>query len=284
MRLEATDFSLYPQPKVDCHCHVLDPLGFPYASDVGYRPAGQETGSAHYFAQVLEAYGAQHALLVGPNSGYGTDNRALLSAIATGQGRFKGIAVVRRDASTAQLQDLQAQGVVGIAFNPSLHGLDYYADAGPLWGRLAALGMFVQVQADRDQWCALAPRMAACGAPLLIDHCGRPPLGKGLQGESFAALLGLARTGRATVKLSGYAKFSMEAFPFNDTAAHVHALLEAFGPAQCIWASDWPFLKAPSRLDYGSLLQLFGRTVPDAQTRRAILWDTPLRLFGLGTP
>ena len=92
--------AIYRQPKVDCHCHVLDPRNFAYADDVAYRPAGQETGSATYFEQVLAAYGVQHALLVGPNSGYGTDNRCLLSAIAQGQGRFKGIAVVQNSTST----------------------------------------------------------------------------------------------------------------------------------------------------------------------------------------
>ncbi len=278
----AADFTLYAQPKVDCHCHVLDPQGFAYAPDVGYRPAGQETGSADYFAQVLDAYGAQHALLVGPNSGYGTDNRALLSAIAHGNGRFKGIAVVKSDASTAQLQDLKAQGIVGIAFNPSLHGLAYYADAQPLWERLAALGMFVQVQADLDQWCSLAPQLAACGAPLLIDHCGRPPVAQGVGGASFQALLGLARTGRATVKLSGFAKFSQQPFPFADTTPFVQTLLQTFGPAHCIWASDWPFLKASARLDCGALLQLLGSQAPDAATRQAVLWSTPMRLFGFG--
>ena len=33
---------LFDEPKVDAHCHVLDPARFPYAPDVVYRPAGQE--------------------------------------------------------------------------------------------------------------------------------------------------------------------------------------------------------------------------------------------------
>jgi predicted TIM-barrel fold metal-dependent hydrolase len=277
-----TDFSIYASPKIDCHCHVLDPQGFAYAADVAYRPAGQETGSADYFARVLEAYGAQHALLVGPNSGYGADNRCLLNAIARGRGRFKGIAVAPLDASEQQLQELQALGVMGIAFNYALHGLDYYAKAGPLHERLAHLGMFVQVQADHDQLSALEAPLRGCGAPVLIDHCGRPTVSEGLGGAGFSALLRLADTGRATVKLSGFAKFSQQQYPFNDAAPFVQALLDAFGPAHCIWASDWPFLRAGSRLDYGALLQLFASAVPDAATREAILWTTPRRLFGFG--
>ena len=79
---------------------------------------------------------------------------------------------------------------------------------------------------------------------------------------------------------SGFAKFSKQDFPFDDTRAYTTALLQAFGPDHCVWASDWPFLRAPRRLDYGPLLQLFAQMVPDPQDRQKILWDTPKRLFG----
>lgn len=278
----APDFALYSAPKIDCHCHILDPEGFAYAGEVSYRPAGQETGSADYFTQVLDAYRVQHALLVGPNSGYGTDNRCMLGAIAGSTGRFKGIAVVPHDASTSYLQELKAQGVVGIAFNYSLHGLDYYRPAEALFARLAALNMFVQVQVEQTQLHKLAPVLRASGAPLLIDHCGRPDVTQGLGGTGFAALLRLADTGRTTVKLSGFSKFSKQDFPFADAWPYVQALLETFGAERCIWASDWPFLKAPKRLDYGPLLQLFGQMVPDADDRQKILWETPRRLLEFG--
>lgn len=275
------DASIYTLPKVDTHCHVLDPQGFAYGDDVAYRPAGQETGSAAYFEQVLDAYGVHHALLVGPNSGYGTDNRCLLAAIAASPQRFKGIAVVANDAPASYLQELKAQGVVGIAFNYALHGLDHYADTAPLMARLADLGMFVQVQFELAQMYALKPRLLDSGARLLIDHCGRPDVPAGLDGNGFAAVLQLADSGRATVKLSGFSKYSARPFPFDDTLPFVQALLAAYSPDNCIWASDWPFLRASSRLDYGTLLQLFARQVPNAQDRQNILWDTPRRLFGL---
>jgi predicted TIM-barrel fold metal-dependent hydrolase len=274
------DASIYSVPKIDCHCHILDPQGFAYAEDVSYRPPGQETGSADYFEHVLDAYGVRHALLVGPNSGYGTDNRCLLAAIASSHGRFKGIAVVPFDASSDCLQELKAQGIVGIAFNYSLHGLDYYRAAEPLFARLATLELFVQVQVEQAQMRTLAPVLLNSGARLLIDHCGRPDLTQGLGGDGFTALLQLADSGRATVKLSGFSKFSAEDFPFADTRIYARTLLDAFGPDHCIWASDWPFLKAPRRLDYGPLLQLFAQQVPDAEDRQKILWETPRQLFG----
>ena len=280
----AADFSIYGQPKVDGHCHVLDPKGFAYADDVRYRPAGQETGTAKYFEQVLEAYGVQHALLVGPNSGYGTDNTCLLNAIAHGGGRFRGIAVVPNDATSARLEELKAGGIVGIAFNFALHGLDHYLAGDrsikPLLARIADAGMFVQVQVHEAQLETLAPLLNGCGANVLVDHCGRPTVAEGVSGAGFAALLGLAKGGRTSVKLSGFAKFSKQDYPFADTAVFTNTLLDTFGSGHCIWASDWPYLMAPSRLDYGTLLQLFAEAVPNAAMRQDILWNTPMRLFG----
>lgn len=274
------DATIYTLPKVDCHCHILDPARFAYGDDVPYRPAGQETGSADYFAQVLDAYHARHALLVEPNSGYGPDNRCLLDAIAHGQGRFKGIAVVANDAPLSELEDLKAQGIVGIAFNVSLYGRSHYANIGPLLERLAQLEMFANVQVQDDQLAALAPMLQTIGVQVLIDHCGRPDVTRGLDTPGFTALLGLADKQRTVVKISGFAKFSKQEFPFADTQPFASALLQAFGPDRCLWASDWPFLRATTRLDFGPLLQLFAAAVPDATARQKILWETPIRLFG----
>jgi len=265
--------------KIDCHCHVLDPQRFAYPTQVAYKPQGQEIGTADYFTQVMQAYGVRHALLVGPNSGYGTDNRCLLDAIARGQGRFKGVAVVDNQAGRQELQALQQQGIVGIAFNPSLLGNEAYDAIDPLLERLQSLGLWAQFQVSADQLVHWLPRIRHTGVRTLIDHCGRPELADGPQASGVQALLELATDGCSVIKLSGFAKFSKLGFPFEDTQAHVMALLDAFGPERCVWASDWPFLRAPSRLDYGTLLMLAQRWFTPQQCRQ-MMWDAPQRLFG----
>ena len=274
--------SVFDEPKVDAHCHVLDPARFPYAADVAYRPAGQEIGTLVQYQSVMDAYGVRHALLVGPNSGYGTDNRCLLDAIAHGRGRFKGIAVVSNDASRSELERLKAAGVVGVAFNATVHGVDHYASTAGLLRMLADLDLFIQIQVEHDQLVPLAPMLEQSGARILIDHCGRPTPGAGLEQPGFQALLALARTGRAAVKLSGYQKFSAEPPPYGDAQPFVHALIDAFTLDACMWASDWPFLKATERLDVGPLLRAVERLLPDAADRRRLLWDTPCRWLGFG--
>jgi predicted TIM-barrel fold metal-dependent hydrolase len=272
--------SVLNEDKIDCHNHVFDPARFPYASGVAYRPAGAEIGTRLQHEAVMTAYGVRHALIVGPNSGYGEDNRCLLDAVACSEGRFKGIAVVPNDTATEQLQALQAQGIVGVAFNPSMHGVAHYADTRPLMRRLADLDMFVQVQVHQDQMVELAPWVLDSGARILVDHCGRPDPARGLQQAGFQAVLELARSGRATVKISGLQKFVSGGLPFAEGRPYVDALIDAYTLDHCVWASDWPFLKAPERLDMGPLLHWVEQLLPDAHDRRRLFWTTPARLLG----
>lgn len=272
--------NLAAEPKIDCHMHVLDPARFPYNPAVAYKPAGQEIGTPAQFDAVMAHDGVTHALIVQPNSGYGSDNSLMLDTIARGNGRFKGIAIIGFGASLAELRDLQAQGIVGAAFNPTFHGTDYYRDAKKLAEKLAELGMFMQLQTEHDQLLPFVKWIEDIPVPTLVDHCGRPTVANGLNQPAFQALLKLADTGRVSVKLSGYAKFSQQPYPFDDCVPFVRALVSAFTLDHCLWASDWPYLRATERQDYGPLTALVARWLPDVGERATLFSDTAKRLFG----
>ena len=272
--------NVFDEPKIDSHCHVLDPARFPYAPDVAYRPAGQEQGGIDEYLQVMEAYGIRHALLVGPNSGYGTDNRCLLDALARAPGRLKGIAFVGLDTRGDELRALQAQGVIGLALNATVLGVEHCLRAGPLLDRAGALGLLLSLQVEHDQLVALRALVEDSGVRTLIDHGGRPDASRGVDQPGFQALLAMARNGRTAVKLSGYQKFSRQAAPWPDARPFVDVLIDAFTLDACLWASDWPFLRAPQRLDVGPLLRHAERLLPDAADRRKLFWDSPRRWLG----
>jgi predicted TIM-barrel fold metal-dependent hydrolase len=274
--------NIFEEPKIDCHAHVIDPANFPYGKDIAYKPTGQEVGTTAQFAEVMESHGVRHALLVQPNSGYGSDNSCMLDAIEKGEGRFKGIAIVDLDADATTLKGLRSRGVVGVAVNPTFHGNDYYRQADGLIKRLADLDMFLDLQVENDQFLMFAPWIERIPVKVLIDHTGRPTPPAGLDQPAFAAILRLAKTGRVNVKISGYLKFAKQPYPFEDCWPFVRAVIDAFTLDRCMWASDWPFLRASERQDYGPLVQLAGRLFPDANDRRKLFWDTPNRLFNFG--
>jgi predicted TIM-barrel fold metal-dependent hydrolase len=263
--------------KIDCHAHIIDPARFALADGPGYRPKPHEVGAAGDFLAVLDQHGVSHALLVQP-SGYGTDNRAMLDAIARHPGRFRGIAVVERDVDDATLHHLAASGVVGVRFNLVSYRPDDLAgpQAEKLLARLRELGWHAQVFATDPQWQAVAPVLRRAGVRVLVDHFGVADPAVGPDAPGFQAVLAVGRDGLAAVKLSA-------AFRAGDPARldpYAAALLAAFGPQNCVWGSDWPFLAVTDPPRYAETLQPPNRWLPDAKQLAQVLWDTPAALFG----
>ncbi|QAU48896.1 amidohydrolase family protein [Bradyrhizobium guangzhouense] len=267
-------------PKIDCHIHAIDPVRFPYGADTPYRPSGQEIVPAAQLIRVLDAFDVHHALVVATNTGYGSDSRILLDTLRQGGGRFRGVAVVENDVDISELERLKAGGVIGVAYNVPFHGADYYRNTAPLLEKLVSLGLFLQIQVENDQLIDLLPLIDKSPVRLVFDHCGRPPVGQGIKGKAFQALLAIGRERDAHIKLSGHYKFSLQPHPYEDTWPFIAALVEAFTLDRCIWGSDYPFLRAAERLDYGPLLALLASLFPDKDDQRRLLWRTPAKLLG----
>jgi predicted TIM-barrel fold metal-dependent hydrolase len=140
--------------------------------------------------------------------------------------------------------------------------------------------MFVDIQVERDQLVHMLPLLSRSGVRILVDHCGRPTVTDGLDEPGFRALLALGAFELAFVKLSGLVKFSRLPAPYDDAWPFVEALIEAFTLDRCLWASDWPYLRAPARVDYGVLLKIASERFAGAADRRKLMWETPARLFG----
>lgn len=269
--------------KIDCHIHAIDPARFPYADDTPYRPSGQEVAPAAQLIRVLDVFDVRHALIVATNTGYGSDSRILLDTLRLGQGRFKGVAVVENDVDIKELERLKGAGVVGVAYNVPFHGAAYYRDTASLVEKLAELDLFLQIQVENDQLLALLPLIERSRVRLVFDHCGRPAVGDGLTGTAFQALLAIGRERDAYVKLSGYYKFARQPYPYEDALPFIHALAEAFTLDRCVWGSDYPFLRASERLDYGPLLAVLPRLFPAHDDQRRLLWRTPAKLLGFAS-
>src|ERR1700680_1963433 len=80
-----------PPLACDAHCHVFGPAAkFPYAADRAYTPPD---ASKERLAALHKTLRIDRAVIV-QASCHGTDNRAMLDAIATSGGRYRGIAIV----------------------------------------------------------------------------------------------------------------------------------------------------------------------------------------------
>jgi len=267
---------------VDSHAHVFDLDRHPLTNPEGYKPQPNECGTAEEFSQVLAAHGMTHGLLVNPFAGYGLDNSCMLDAIAASKGRFKGVALVGQDASDVHLEGLAKAGVVGARFNTLFAGAtSLQGPAGErLLARIKELGWFAQIYFHDDEVLRLLPILDKAGIRVVIDHCACPDPTRGLNQPGFQAVLELGRRGNAAIKLSGPFRWSRRGWPYEDCTPFMAALIDAFTLDNCVWGSDWPFVRVPRRLDYGPVQQMIARWLPDPADRRKLLWETPCRWFG----
>lgn len=165
-----------PAGATDCHCHVFDPVHFPYATERSYTPGPATVDDQRAFHAHL---GTSRVVLVQP-SVYGTDNRCLVDAMARlGARAARGIAVIDPDAvADDELAALRSTGVVGVRVNLAVkgeRGAGVSVDAlSTTLNRVAPLGFAVQIYADLPLVAALADTIAAAPVPVVLDHSGAP--------------------------------------------------------------------------------------------------------------
>jgi len=264
----------------DCHAHILGPLrrhGF--VADRSYTPPEALLSD---YRRLLAVLGVTRAVLVQP-SVYGTDNRAMLAAMAEAGADFRGVAVVDADVAEGELAVLHAAGVRGVRVNILFRGgvgldaLDGLAD------RIKDLGWHIQLLIDVSD-CADFWRVAdRLPVDLVFDHMGHLPAAKGVGDPGFQALLALIREGRAWAKLSGPTRLSAgDGPPWRDVVPFARALVAA-NPDRLVWGTDWPHVATWGAMpNDGDLLDVLADWVPDAVLRQRILVDNPARLYGFG--
>ena len=201
------------------------------------------------------AHGVGHLVLVQP-SVYGTDNTVMLAALAAGQGRHRGVAVVDPAISAPELNRLHAAGVRGVRFNlvsPAGHAGDIGADLQRLAPKLRERAWHVQWFVPADRLAQLVAWQAETGLVFVLDHLA------GLRAEladdaaAWRAAQALA-DGGAWIKLSGWYRLGAAA-PYASLQPTIDRAAAMFGP-RTVWGSDWPHTSfSPEHMPaYGSTL------------------------------
>src|SRR3990172_2456628 len=126
-----------PAHATDCHMHVFGPFArFPLAAERAYTVA-EAPLAAH--EKMKRAVGLERTVLV-QASGHGTDNRALLAALAQLGPRGRAVAVVEPQTPLRELESMRAAGVRGLRLNFQTLRERYAGDAGEWLCRVGRLG------------------------------------------------------------------------------------------------------------------------------------------------
>jgi predicted TIM-barrel fold metal-dependent hydrolase len=264
---------------VDTHAHVFE-QGLGLAAGRRYTP--DHDARLDDYLGLLDAHGVTHGVLVQP-SFLGTDNTYLLRALQSRPDRLRGVAVIAPDIGQDALRRMAAAGVVGMRLN--LMGLPVPPlDARPWRGlldRINALGWHVEVHAPASRLADILPPLLAAGCDVVVDHFGRPDPLQGVADPGFAWLLRQAGSGRVWVKLSGAYRNWPPARVAQAGREAAGLLLDAYTPARLMWGSDWPHTEH-RHISYTPTRRWLDDWIEDPEIRRAVLADTPTRLFRTG--
>jgi 2-pyrone-4,6-dicarboxylate lactonase len=217
-----------PPGACDCHAHVCGPATrYPYWPKRIYTPPDAVLPA---YRHMLDTLGIERAVLVQP-SVYGTDNRAMLDALAADPQRLRGVAVVEFDVTVAEIESLHAQGVRGVRCNivdlKDGKGMLPMDALKPLASRIAPFGWHMEFLMHVDEFPDLDRQLAQFPVPVVFGHLGYVPAARGLRTEGYEALLRLMRDGKAWVKLTGPYRLTTGELPYAEVDEFAARLVEA---------------------------------------------------------
>lgn len=272
-----------PPLACDCHAHIAGPKSvYPYSPRRIYTPPDALLPA---YLDMLGTLGVERAVLIQP-SVYGTDNRAMLDAMAKAGDRFRGVAVVDDAVTDAELGNMHAAGVRGVRINvvdvAEDKGVIPMAQLRRLAERIKPLGWHIEFLMHADEFPDLDAQFADFPVDIVLGHLGYMRTDKGMDAPGFQALLRLMRARRCWVKLTGPYRISVGGMPYPDVTRYAHSLIAA-APDRVIWGTDWPHVMVKSAMpNDGALCDLLLDWVPDENIRRKVLVDNPAKLYDFG--
>ncbi|MFD0289316.1 amidohydrolase family protein [Streptomyces lutosisoli] len=267
-----------PPDSCNAHCHIFGPAEvFPYAPERTFTPLDAPKEQL----RALHAHLGLTRAVVVQSSCHGHDHRVLLDALASGAGRLRGVALIGKATSRAEIEELHRAGVRAFRLNflPHLRTPPTRAEIDSVLERVDGLGWSAQLHVRDEEIVGLEQLVRALPGRAVIDHIGRVDVGAGRDGPALRSLRALLDTGDVWVKVSGVDRVSRQGPPYADAVA-VAASLVAYAPERVLWGTDYPHVNITGPApDDGLLVDLLEQLAPDATHLRRLLVDNPAELF-----
>jgi predicted TIM-barrel fold metal-dependent hydrolase len=291
-----------PDGACDCHAHIFgDPQKFPFATPRSYTP---EIASVDEMRALHRALHMSRVVVV-ETSVYGTDGRCTIDAVKQQAPNARGVIAIADNTTNEQLDEIHRDGICGIR-------VDLDTDAGVVVNdfagakrlpfdpevarqrvkaaieRVKGRPFHIELSTHLPVIEAIKDDVMASPVPISFNHFGGAQAALGVTQPGFDTLLGLLRSGKAYVKVSGPYRVSKLAPDYPDVTPLAKALIAA-NPGRVIWGTDWPHPAVSNRpvtevtpfwqIDDGRDLNQLG-TWTDASQLHSILVENPARLYG----
>ena len=276
-----------PAGAVDAHCHVFGPgHEFPYAPERKYTPC--DASKDQLFA-LRDRLGFDRNVIVQATC-HGTDNRALLDALRTSNGRARGVATVDRRVTDDELREMHEAGVRGTRFNFVKRLVDFTPREVlvEIAHRIAPLGWHVVVYFEAADLPELWDFFTALPTTVVVDHMGRPDVRQPVDGPEFERFVRLMRehpnvwskvSCPERLSHSGPPALDGEQHAYRDVVPFARRLVETF-PDRVLWGTDWPHPNLKDHMpDDGLLVDWVPSVATTEERQRQLLVENPLGLY-----
>jgi 2-pyrone-4,6-dicarboxylate lactonase len=265
-----------PSLSCDSHVHVFGPVvRFAYAPTRNFTPVDAPKETLFALHRKL---GIGRCVIV-QSAVHGFDNRVVEDAIAAGEGRYLGVALVPVNVADAELRRLASAGFRAVRFNFMKHlaasaSVDEIVALTP---RLKSAGLHLQVHFESSLVHSLAEPLSRSAVPVVIDHMGRVDAALGPEHSDFAALHALLKNPLFHVKVSGIDRIDPHP-PYTQGVALARTLVQSY-PDRCLWGTDWPHPNHTHVPDDGELVDALAGIAPTQALREQLLVHNPERLY-----
>lgn len=267
-----------PPQSCDAHCHVFGPHAiFPYSDKASYWPPDADK---HALKRLHDKLGIERAVLV-QASCHGTDNRAMLDAIKSSKGAYRGVCIANDSFSENDFQDLHDGGVRGVRFNFVKHlgGAPNLDSMKTVLERVKPLGWHLVIHVNAEDVISYAEFFDALDMDIVVDHMGRVPTTEGVGQQAYKILLERMQRDNWWMKVCGSERISMGP-PFYDAVPFAQGFIE-LAPERILWGTDYPHPNIKKHMpNDADLLDLVPLIARDPAIQKKILVDNPARLYG----
>ena len=276
-----------PPGSVDAHCHVFGPgAQFPYAPERKYAPCD---ASKEQLYALRDHLGVDRNVIV-PATCQGADNRALVDALKSSDGRARGVATVKRAVTDRELEEMNAAGVRGVRCNFVKRLVDFTPkdELLEIASRIAPLGWHVVIYFEAQDLPELWDFFTSLPTTVVVDHMGRPDVRKPIDGPEFGLFLKFMREhGNVWSKVSCPERLSYsgpraldgERNAYRDVVPFARKVVETF-PDRVLWGTDWPHPNLKDhKPDDGLQVDFIPHVATTPELQRKLLVDNPTRLY-----
>ena len=270
-----------PAGSVDTHAHVFGSQDeYPLSPHRGYTPREAHLDT---LLEMHATFGVDRLVLTQP-SVYGTDNSAMLDAIAKYPDRTRGVVAVGPEVTDKGLEDFHAKGIRGVRVNlvdkggmpfASIEEVCRFAE------RLKPFGWHLELLIHVHEFPDIRDTLGKLPIDISVGHLGYMKTSESISHPGFQDFLNLVRDGHCWVKLTGmYRITTSDQTPYLDVTPIAQALIEA-NQDRLIWGTDWPHVATygfmPNDAD---LVDHMLDWTTNTAIHKKIFVDNPVKLYG----